>query len=100
MLAESEKEVSHTQFIGIIISPEKEEVKRESVKKDTVVYVTKKEIDKMITDAQITPKKKQRLKVSLMERREVFVEDMHPTGQVFFEPHKIQLRTKEPIYML
>ena len=52
-------------------------MRREGVKKDTVVHAIEKEIDKMITDAQIT---KQRLKVSLIERREVFVEDMHPVG--------------------
>jgi len=97
-LAESEKEVSQARSIGIIISPEEEEVKREGVKKDTVVHATEKEIDKMIADAQITPKQKQRLKVSLMERREAFAEDVHPAGRAFFEPHKIRLRTKEPIY--
>jgi len=45
-----------------------------------VVHATEEEIDKMITDAQITLKQKQRLKVSLMERREAFMEDMHPAG--------------------
>ena len=43
-------------FIGIIISLEKEEeVRREGVKKDMVVYTTEEEIDKMIANAQITP---------------------------------------------
>jgi len=90
LLAESEKEVSHVQSIGIIISPKKEEkVKRKGVKKDIVVHTTEEEIDKMIADVQITLEQKQRLKVSLMERRKVFTEDMHSAGQVFFEPHKI-----------
>ena len=98
-LAESEKEVSQARSIGIIISPEEEEeVRREGVKKDTVVHATEEEIDKMIADAQITPKQKQRLKVSLMERREAFAEDVRPAGRAFFEPHKIRLRTEEPIY--
>jgi len=56
LLAESEKEVSQAWSIGIIISPKKEEVRREGVKKDMVVHTTEKEIDKMIADAQITPK--------------------------------------------
>ena len=55
-------------------------MRREGVKKDTVVHAIEEEIDKMITNAQITPKQKQRLKVSLMERREAFAEDMHPAG--------------------
>jgi len=55
-------------------------VRREGVKKDIVVYATEKEIDKMIANVQITPKQKQRLKVSLIERREAFVEDVHPAG--------------------
>ena len=90
LLAESEKEVSYVQFIGIIISPEKKkEVRREGVKKDTVVHHTEKEIDKIIANAQITLKQKQRLKVSLIKRRKAFVKDVQPAGQVFFEPHKI-----------
>jgi len=78
LLAESEKEVSHTRSIGIIISLKEEEVRREGVKKDTVVHTIEEKIDKMIADVQITPKQKQRLKVSLMERRKAFVEDMRP----------------------
>jgi len=81
LLAESKKEVSQAWSIGIIISPEKEEeVRREGVKKDMVVHATEEEINKMIANAQITPKQKQRLKVSLMERREVFAEDVRPAG--------------------
>ena len=77
LLAESEKEVSHAQSIGIISPKKEEEVRRENVKKDTVVHTIEKEID----NAQITLKQKQRLKVSLIERREAFAEDVHPAGQ-------------------
>jgi len=81
MLTESKKEVSHIQSIEIIISPEKEEkVRRKGVKKDIVVYTIEKNIDKMIANVQIILKQKQKLKVSLIERREAFMEDVHPVG--------------------
>jgi len=34
-----------------------------------------------------------------MERRKAFVEDLCPVRQVFFKPHKIQLKTEKLIYM-
>jgi len=72
LLAESEKEVSHAWSIGIIISPKKEEeVRREGVKKDTVVHATEKEIDKMIADVQITPKQKQAQSESDTEKESI-----------------------------
>ena len=64
-------------------------MRKESVKKNIIVYTIEKEINKMITDTQITLKQKQKLKTSLMERRKAFTEDMHPVKQVFFELHKI-----------
>jgi hypothetical protein len=56
------------------------------------------EIEKMISDAQIGEREKEQLRRSLRERRAAFMEDLRPAGQAYFEPHRIILRTEEPLY--
>jgi hypothetical protein len=65
---------------------------------DTEGGATDEEIEKMIADAQISEQEKEQLRRSLRERRTAFMEDLRPAGQAYFEPHRIILRTEEPLY--
>ena len=81
----------------IVIDNEKEEeMRREKV--DTVKTITEEEIEKMITDAQITKEEKETLREMIRRNRLAFAEDLKPAGQAYFELHAINLRTEEPVW--
>jgi hypothetical protein len=75
-----------------------EKDKMKEIPAGTVIEASDEDIEKMIVDAQITPEQKERLRKSLKERRGAFTEDLKPAGQAYFEPHRIILRTDEPVY--
>ena len=80
----------------IIIDNKEEEKKRKEA--DMVKVITDKEIDKMIENTQIIIEQKILLRDMIRKRRTAFVEYLKPAGQVYFEPHDINLRTNEPVW--
>ena len=90
-----EEEISVRRIIDV---EKEEEEKKKKMEADTVVLMTDEEIDKMIEDAQISSEERIKLRDSIRLRRAAFTKDLRPAGQAYFEPHRIKLRTEEPLY--
>ena len=84
-------------YKGNIIEREEQKGREEGAEASAVAYAGEEEIDKMIADAKVTPEQKKILKESLMKRREAFAEDLRPAGQASFDPHRIRLKTDDPV---